>query len=90
MLRAITALISARSSYELKSITDDDLCADCGGCDYRPGDLSACELTWSGLEDQDASVQECALYEFNTHQRKRHRHCLDTWPLIVARGRASA
>lgn len=36
-----------------KSISDDDLCASCRHCDYRPGDTSHCYLKWPGKADDD-------------------------------------
>lgn len=46
-----------------KSISDDDLCATCLNCQYRPGDLSGCRHSWPGMEDQNGYVQECEKYE---------------------------
>lgn len=43
----------------VKSISDDDLCADCQHCQFKPGDMSACALKWPGLEDANGYVQEC-------------------------------
>lgn len=48
-----------------KSISDDDLCATCRNCDYRPGDMSGCSLTWPGLEDADGYVQKCTKFMLN-------------------------
>lgn len=53
LLRPIT------HSGGVKSISDDDLCARCCHCKYRPGTLSDCDLDWPGLEDEDSYVQEC-------------------------------
>jgi hypothetical protein len=33
------------------SISDDDLCSACQHCDYRPGDLSGCDLDWPAQPD---------------------------------------
>lgn len=43
----------------VKSISDDDLCANCKQCEYRPGEMSGCKLNWPGLEDADGYVQKC-------------------------------
>lgn len=45
-----------------KSISDDDLCAGCSNCDYRPGEMSGCKLNWPGLENQDGYVQQCVKF----------------------------
>jgi hypothetical protein len=50
----------------VKSISDDDLCADCRRCRYKPGEMSGCSLNWPGLEDDDGYVQECAEFEANS------------------------
>lgn len=50
------------ASGGVKSISDDDLCAHCSHCDYRPGEMSACSLGWPGMEDEDGYVQECASF----------------------------
>lgn len=47
------------SSGGLKSISDDDLCATCERCQYRPGEMSGCQAGWPGLEDGDGYVQKC-------------------------------
>lgn len=47
------------SSGGLKSVSDDDLCASCGQCQYRPGEMSGCQVSWPGLEDTDGYVQKC-------------------------------
>ena len=49
-------------SGDMKSISDDDLCASCKQCDYRPGEMSGCREGWPGLEDRDGYVQECPEY----------------------------
>lgn len=46
-------------SGDVKSISDDDLCAECGHCDYQPGEMSGCKLNWPGQEDADGYVREC-------------------------------
>lgn len=32
----------------LRSISDDDLCSDCGHCLYAPGESSGCTQGWPG------------------------------------------
>lgn len=46
-------------SGEVKSISDDDLCASCTLCGYLPGEMSTCTLGWPGLQDVDGYVQQC-------------------------------
>lgn len=46
-------------SNGLKSISDDDLCANCTKCEYNPGEMSGCKANWPGLEDADGYVQQC-------------------------------
>lgn len=55
-------------SAGIKSISDDDLCATCRNCEYRPGDMSGCKNGWPGREDQDGYVQECEQYERIQHE----------------------
>lgn len=47
----------------VKSISDDDLCATCRNCQYRPGEMSGCDKDWPGLEDQNGYVQQCEQFE---------------------------
>lgn len=47
------------SSGGVKSISDDDLCSGCNHCAYAPGEMSRCDLTWPGLEDEDGYVKAC-------------------------------
>lgn len=44
---------------ELRSISDDDLCAGCHFCDYHPGERSSCAKGWPGTIDEDGYVIEC-------------------------------
>lgn len=46
----------------LKSISDDDLCAQCHDCTYRPGGMSSCNENWPGIEDSDGYIQTCKKY----------------------------
>lgn len=43
----------------VKSISDDDICASCGHCNYRPGDMSSCSKDWPGYQDKDGYVKVC-------------------------------
>ena len=63
MSNAKRVLRPASYSAGVKSISDDDLCSGCRHCDYRPGDMSGCALSWPGLEDENGYVQECANLE---------------------------
>lgn len=47
----------------VKSISDDDLCSQCGHCDYQPGEMSGCNKGWPGLEDADGYVWECSRFQ---------------------------
>lgn len=53
------ALRPVSHSGGVKSISDDDICSDCSHCDYRPGNMSSCALSWPGLEDRDGYVRQC-------------------------------
>lgn len=48
-----------KTSGGLKSISDDDLCASCAHCKYRPGDMRSCDQNWPGLENSDGYVIHC-------------------------------
>lgn len=47
----------------VKSVSDDDLCAACLNCQYRPGGMSGCDKGWPGMEDEDGYVQECSQFK---------------------------
>ncbi|MHB1678657.1 MAG: hypothetical protein ACYCSS_14220 [Sulfuriferula sp.] len=47
-----------------KSISDDDLCAQCRHCNYQPGEMSCCNKEWPGREDADGYVQECESFSY--------------------------
>jgi len=47
----------------VKSISDDDLCATCRNCKYRPGEMSGCKQGWPGMEDENGYVRECEQFE---------------------------
>lgn len=46
----------------VKSISDDDLCASCTSCQYKPGEMSGCEADWPGRENVDGYVRVCVGY----------------------------
>lgn len=56
-------LITGLSPIRLKNcdrlVSDDDLCATCTNCNYRPGELSSCSVNWPALIDADGYVQQC-------------------------------
>lgn len=56
-------LFPISQSGGLKSISDDDLCATCVMCHYRPGGWSECVNEWPGLEDENGYVVQCPAYE---------------------------
>jgi hypothetical protein len=41
------------------NISDDDLCATCTKCTYKPGELSFCSVQWPCKMDPDGYVKEC-------------------------------
>jgi len=45
------------------TISEDDLCATCQHCAYRPARFSGCELDWPGLIDKDGKVQKCRKFD---------------------------
>lgn len=47
---------------ELKSISDDDVCASCMHRVPCAGDMSRCQLSWPGDEDADGYITECASF----------------------------
>lgn len=58
-------LIPISFSNYVKSISDDDLCAQCTSCDYQPGEMSGCKQSWPGLEDENGYVQQCGKFAQN-------------------------
>ncbi|WP_234265230.1 hypothetical protein [Hydrogenophaga sp. NFH-34] len=42
-----------------KSISDDDICSDCGHCRYSPGNNSGCNKGFPGETDDDGYVVAC-------------------------------
>lgn len=47
------------------SISDDDLCASCGHCNYNPGDMSTCAKNWPSYENRDGYIRICVDYSRN-------------------------
>lgn len=47
------------ASQAPRSVSDDDLCARCQQCDFRPGEMSSCAAQWPCLPDEDGYVQQC-------------------------------
>jgi hypothetical protein len=45
-----------------RSISDDDLCADCTHCGYQPGDSSTCAKDWPGIFDQNGYCVSCVSF----------------------------
>lgn len=43
----------------LKSISDDDICADCVHCIYNPGEMSGCALDWPAVFNADGYAVSC-------------------------------
>jgi hypothetical protein len=46
----------------VKSVSDDDLCSNCKSCQYRPGEMSGCDLGWPGRQDEDGYVNDCGSF----------------------------
>lgn len=63
-------LVPISASGGVKSISDDDLCATCRNCRYKPGETSGCEMNWPGREDADGYVQECTEFKAKMITRK--------------------
>lgn len=45
-----------------KSISDDDLCATCSRCDFRPGELSSCRIGFPGEANADDYITACKAF----------------------------
>lgn len=45
-----------------RSISDDDLCAGCVRCTYRPGELSSCDAGWPGQVGAHEYITECSTF----------------------------
>ena len=46
-----------------RSISDDDLCADCRSCIRQADGLSRSQLNWPGQMDEDGYVASCPQME---------------------------
>ena len=45
-----------------RSISDDDLCATCTMCRYKPGEVSTCALDWPCALNADGYAVRCVCY----------------------------
>lgn len=52
-------------STTIRSISDDDLCATCARCAYKPGELSSCALNFPGESSEDDYIDACSQFEPN-------------------------
>lgn len=59
----LCSLTPIAANYTGLSISDDDLCASCAHCDYRPGEISQCDRDWPGLRDSNHYVQACRKFQ---------------------------
>lgn len=50
-------------STTIRSISDDDICATCARCAYKPGELSSCALNFPGSLSEGDYIDGCAHYE---------------------------
>ena len=51
--------------YEMtleRSISDDDLCATCRRCNYKPGDMSSCSIDFPAQFDANGYAVSCDEY----------------------------
>lgn len=51
-----------------RSISDDDLCAECARCDYRPGETSVCAEGWPTAAGSGEYVLECVSFAKQEHE----------------------
>jgi len=49
----------ASGTASARSISDDDLCAGCARCNYRPGDTSVCAEGWPTAASPSEYVLDC-------------------------------
>ena len=59
----IPTLVPMPAKHGPKLISDDDLCATCSKCQYKPGELSSCSVKWPCLIDPDGYIQECQQFQ---------------------------
>ncbi len=49
-----------------RSVSDDDMCANCANCVYRPGQMSKCikadDKSWPGVQDADGYIKTCEMF----------------------------
>lgn len=55
----ILAVQAEKALRNTKSISDDDKCADCKNCQYRPGDESGCKLAPNTGDKWPAEFDDC-------------------------------
>ncbi len=63
MTTRLIPLFPITHSSGVKSISDDDLCATCSHCDYKPGEMSGCREGWPGEQDRDDYVLKCPSFK---------------------------
>jgi hypothetical protein len=56
-------LTPAMPIIHLRSISDDDLCATCSRCSYRPGEESGCSAGFPGAADADDYIEQCDAFD---------------------------
>ena len=49
-------------SSGMRSISDDDICANCHWCKDANGHMSRCMADWPGLQTEDGYVVQCAQF----------------------------
>lgn len=69
-------VIQCGDSGCLKSISDDDLCAECHECQYHPGEMSGCAENWPGVEDEDGYIQTCEKFRRLNASIRQAKHFL--------------
>lgn len=67
----IDATLSSAREADKRSISDDDLCADCMRCIYRPGERSSCALSWPGKANADGYIVACTRFAPKSDQGTR-------------------
>jgi hypothetical protein len=52
--------LTAMAPCKSKSISDDDLCANCTNCGYNSDEGSSCNKSWPGLINDGGYVLKCS------------------------------
>lgn len=65
-MRNSILLHRAAAGASVRSISDDDACAECSYCSYHPGGMSSCEKGWPGVVSADGYILTCP---FSTTQQ---------------------